>query len=278
MQALVQAANRTTTHEHTSLVIDTDKLNAEDVYLLATKKIAAIRISNYYPTELCAEITQKILRENRAGSFAKAPHVKRIGMPHFDIVNPQSFNLYHEIALENIEKLRDIYAPYLSPIDKFRLNLDEIWPAGAKIESLYGKKCFVGLCRIIEGVSGSTLQPHIDRLSRDSKDSFAAHSLQSQLAANIYTSTPDVGGELEVWLQEPDIEEYEREVEKTGSYHVDRETLGKPDAVILPRVGDLLLFNSRCFHAVRESHGGIRSSIAAFVGYRGISHSLSLWS
>ncbi len=83
---------------------------------------------------------------------------------------------------------------------------------------------------------------------------------------------------MEIWLKEPEIEVYEKELEKTQSYHVNRDILGQPDAVISPKVGDLLIFNSRCFHAVRESSGGIRSSIAAFVGYRGINHSLSLWS
>ncbi len=260
------------------LVIETKQLDAEDLYLLATKKVAAIRVSNYYPEALCNKITSKILSENKAGRFAKAEHVQRIGMPHFDIVDANSFNLYHEVALQNIKNLREIYTPYLSPIDKFRLEMDEAWPAGAKVESLYGKKCFVGLCRIIQGVTGSTLEPHIDRLSRDSSDSYAAHSLESQLAANIYVATPDVGGEVELWLKEPELEEYERELKKTQSYHVDRKILGEPDAVVKPKIGDLLLFNSRCFHGVRESQGGIRSSIAAFVGYRGISHSLSLWS
>ncbi|WP_052671839.1 2OG-Fe(II) oxygenase [Photobacterium leiognathi] len=218
------------------------------------------------------------MSENEPGHFEKAKHVQRIGMPHFDIVDAHSFNKYHETALQNIRKLRNIHAPYLSPIDKFRLELDESWPAGANIESLYGKKCFVGLCRIINGISGSVLEPHIDKLSRDSNDSYAAHSLESQLAANIYIATPDVGGEVEIWLKEPEIEVYEKELEKTQSYHVNRDILGQPDAVISPKVGDLLIFNSRCFHAVRESSGGIRSSIAAFVGYRGINHSLSLWS
>ncbi|TMO88621.1 2OG-Fe(II) oxygenase [Pseudoalteromonas spongiae] len=260
------------------LVIEAQQIDAEELYLLSTKKVAAIRITNYYPEDLCEKITSKIINENKAGRFAKAEHVQRIGMPHFDIVDTTSFNQYHEIALQNIKNLREIYTPYLSPIDKFRLEMDEAWPAGAKVESLYGKKCFVGLCRIIQGISGSTLEPHIDRLSRDSSDSYAAHSLESQLAANIYIATPDTGGEVEIWLKEPEIEAYEKELEKTKSYHVNREILGEPDAVIKPKVGDLLLFNSRCFHAVKESSGGIRSSIAAFVGYRGINHSLSLWS
>ena len=260
------------------LVIETDQLQAEDITHLARKKIAAIRIKNYYPKDLCRKITEQLLNQRKEGRFAKAQHVQRIGMPHFDIIDANSFNRYHEIALDSIKQLRDVYSPYLSPIDKLRLELDETWPPGANLENLYGKKCFVGLCRIIQGETGSTLEPHIDRLSRDSNDSYAAHSLVSQMAANIYVATPETGGKLEIWLQEPNIEDYENALKKTGSYHVDRNSLGDPDVVIGPEVGELILFNSRCFHGVRESRGGIRSSIAAFIGYRGEHHSLSLWS
>ncbi|WP_305422330.1 hypothetical protein [Photobacterium leiognathi] len=107
------------------LVIEAQGITAEDLYLLATKKIAAIKIVNYYPIDLCNQIITKIMSENEPGHFEKAKHVQRIGMPHFDIVDAHSFNKYHETALQNIRKLRNIHAPYLSPIDKFRLELDE---------------------------------------------------------------------------------------------------------------------------------------------------------
>ena len=266
------------TTNNTGLVVIRDEILPEDIYLLANKSIGAIRIPQYYPADLCKKITNNIIEKKKAGVFIKAPHVQRIGMPHYDIIDVKSFEKYHEIALENIQALREIYQPYISPIDKLRLELEERWPAGANLETLYGKKCFVGLCRIIEAITGSALEPHIDRLSRDSRDSYAANSLIGQMAANIYVATPDSGGELEIWMQEPSLEEYESELNKTESYHVNRASIGEPDVVIKPEIGDLILFNSRCFHAVKESTGGIRSSIAAFIGYRGVNNALSYWS
>lgn len=257
-------------------IYEVKEFSLEAINTILNKEAAVLRVRNFYAKEKCKNITAHLLADDNKGRFAKASQIQRIGMPHYDIVDAESFKKYHDEAIHNIQYIREAYSPYLSPIDYFRLLLDEVWPAGAKLEILYGKKCFVGLCRVID--EHTELLPHIDKLSRDSHDSFSAHSLLEQLAVNMFIATPEKGGELELWLREPEDALYEQQLSETQSYHVNKTVLGEADVVIKPEVGDLIIFSSRYYHGVRAGENGKRASIAAFIGYRGQHSPLTLWS
>lgn len=261
-------------------IFDANKLSLEALNKLVEKKIGVLRIKNFYQKPFCKEISNKILNSHLIRNFIKAKHVKCIGMPHFNIVNTELFDLYHSGAMSNIEEVRHIFSPFLSPIDQLRLQLDEIWTPGANIEILYGKKCFVGLCRILDSTEQiSEILPHIDMLERDSPDSFRAKSLLDQFACNLYLSNFSNGGELYLWFKSPTLQEYEKQINQTNSYYVDSNILGKPDLIINPEIGDLILFSSRYYHAVAPSSGnGYRMSVSAFIGYRGYQEPLTFWS
>jgi hypothetical protein len=186
----------------------------------------------------------------------------------------ESFQAYYQAAVPHMQALRKAVAPHLSPMDYLRLQLDEHWPAGARIATFPStnnktKNMFVGICRFMyaEDAFLGQVQPHFDSLPRHVQD------LEKQYSANIYMDIPDEGGELEIWdvppLTATDI--VQSDVEKDW-----RSTLSEP-IVIKPEPGELILFNTRRPHAVRGFKSGIRSSIQCFIGiYR--DGSLEFWS
>ena len=100
--------------------------------------------------------------------------------------------------------------------------------------------------------------------------------LKLQFAANVYMQVPRSGGELVVWPVSLDREKY-LEL-NTGSYGVDASKLGVEPTIITPKVGELILFNCRLVHAVNDNDECDRVAASCFVGYRGHSLPLPMWS
>lgn len=84
--------------------------------------------------------------------------------------------------------------PTLSPLDKLRLELDEVWPGGATVrKNADGESFLAGITRVMHGptryIDGFM---HVDEL---------APMVQSRgtFSANVYLKVPPTGGELAVW-------------------------------------------------------------------------------
>ena len=186
----------------------------------------------------------------------------------------ESFQAYYQAAIPHMEAFRRAVSPHLSPMDHLRLQLDEHWPAGARIATFpntknKAKNMFVGICRCMyaEDASLAQEQPHFDSLPPH------VQALEKQYSANIYVDIPDEGGELEVWdvppLSPGDI--VQSDMEK------DWRSILPPPIVIKPAPGELVLFNTRRPHGVRGFKSGMRSSIQCFIGmYK--DGSLEFWS
>jgi hypothetical protein len=182
----------------------------------------------------------------------------------------ESFQAYYQAAIPHMEALRKVVAPHLSPMDHLRLQLDEHWPAGARIATFPKKQnMLVGICRCMyaEDASLGQEQPHFDSLPPH------VQALEKQYSANIYMDIPHEGGELEVWdvppLSPGDI--VQSDVEK------DWRSMLPPPIVLKPEPGELVLFNTRRPHAVRGFKSGMRTSIQCFIGMYKDS-SLEFWS
>jgi hypothetical protein len=181
---------------------------------------------------------------------------------------------YFSTAIENINILRNACTPYPCPIDTLRCVFDEIWPSGCALQTLFGKKMFVGLSRCMK--PGVPLLAHHDMFARHAPNTPEAHSLLSQFAINVYVDVPEIGGELAVWMDEISDEEF---LEVRGQdYGIPLEKLNYPDFTVKPEVGDLILFNARKLHAVLPGAGCDRLTISGFLGYRGSDQALTVWS
>jgi 2OG-Fe(II) oxygenase superfamily len=253
------------------------ELNARRIRELAMGRIAAVQVAKYYPEDFSHLLAQRLLGSPLFGHYANAPDIGRVGQAYFETVDDsKKREVYYANATAWIHAMRDLCAPFACPMDTLRLQLQETWAPGATLETIDNQPMFVGLARVFE--SGAGAYPHQDVLARDApKGCVRARTLKAQLAANVYLKPASSGGELEIWLRKPTEWEYET-LRMPGSYGVNRTLIGEPDLVLVPRTGDLILFNAHNLHAVRASAGGPRITMSTFIGYRGQDQPLTYWS
>lgn len=262
-----------TTLEREYLLVE-KVLTEENLLALIENEIQALRIPNFIDSFAC-DVISKGLTSHGYNDYLNAPSVGRIGMSYFETGHKQDLiDLYFANAVANIETLRKACYPVPCPIDTLRCVLDEQWSTGCKLQTLYGRKMFVGLSRSMK--PGNPLLPHHDMFGRHAPNTPEANSLISQFGINVYVDVPEVGGELAMWMAEISDQQF---LQMRGeNYAIPLELLDEPDFVVKPKNGDLIVFNARKLHAVLPGEGTDRLTLSAFFGYRGKERNLTVWS
>jgi CRP-like cAMP-binding protein len=254
----------------------TRDLQLADLVDLVEGRILAVRVPSYYTPRQSDQLYRKLLRHPGFSRYLMAPDVgvQRIGMTFFETQErPEMLQTYFDEARATAHSIRQVCAPLLTPVDRLRLELDEVWPSGACIGHLEGRKMLAGIARLFE--DSHSLPPHQDVLHRDTSKP-DAQQIKAQLTANIYLHLGRSGGELELWDWMPTDEEARGLL--TGEYDFyDRAKLPPPSCAIRPLKGELVLTLSTRIHAVRPSEGGPRVSMSTFIGYTGPDQPLTLW-
>ncbi|MGF6095690.1 hypothetical protein [Pseudomonas sp. 18175] len=251
-------------------------LDTATLLQLTQRKIGVLHIKRFYPPEHGTLAAMAAITHPKLGYYHKqyTSSVGRICTPHIDSEwDTQAAERYHREALENTHDMRELFSPYPSPADRVRLLLQEYWPAGANLQRLHGRPCFVGAIRVFKP-STSKFYPHNDRLDEES-DAPELEGMVEQLVANMYLQVPSVGGDLQLWLREPTVEETERIRDVEGLLP---DSIEPPALVIHPEAGDLIIFSSRMLHAVTSSDEDYRIGMAAFIGCFGPQRPLTYWS
>lgn len=153
--------------------------------------------------------------------------------------------------LRLVRRIRAIAWPELAPVDRLRLELDEIAPLGARIRvGSDGRKTTVGLPRVMDA-SRELLHADTGR--------------KGCLTANVYLRLPESGGATRIWNHRgvPDGS-YE---EAIGSYlfgpgEIPADT---PSALVEPEIGELVVWNPLSPHVVLPFAGGPRVSLQAWL-------------
>ncbi len=249
------------------------ELSGQHIRNVIEGKAFGIHIKGFASAEIVARAKEKLYAHQARTMLDDQTEYVRIGHAFIEVKGDHDRKRYHEVALDNIRKIRQSFKPYASPIDEWRLLLDEVWPHGAGLLQLDGQKCFVGVCRFQR--TGVELIPHTDNLTRNAP--VLDQPLLKQLSVNIYIEIPEQGGELEMWDLEPSEEEYKR-LQGDKGYGLDRDILPPPSSVIKPVPGDLILLNPRLIHAVRPSDHSHRVTLSSFIGYFGDDKPLAYWS
>jgi len=252
------------------------ELTGETLHQLSTRAIGAIHVKGFCPDEVAQKAARKAIDHPALGHYHKkyTSSVGRVYMPHIDTKwDPEQIAVYHDVAIPSIHDVRSMFSPYISPVDRIRLLLQELWPAGANLLRLRGRACFVGAVRVFQPTT-SEFYPHNDRIDQET-DAPEIVDFTEQFVANIYLQVPDEGGDLQLWLRDPDPDEKQRILEVEG---LEPETIEPPVHTIHPEAGDLIVFSSQMLHAVTPVAGKHRVGMAAFIGCQGPDRPLLYWS
>jgi hypothetical protein len=268
-------------------IVETDGIAQAHLQDLIDGRILAIRVPHYVPALQAIDMSERLLRHPSLFRYSESPNVLGVGMDVWeckcDCGDPwkaedieHAKEHYYSKARPMIADIRKSVEPYLSPIDKFRLELQEAWPAGANLGNIEGRPMFVGVARVFE--DGAEALPHDDTIGRVIRTSPKAREFRGQLSCNVYLKVSPEGGELELWRERLSADAYRRFHSEDSSYGVRREALPPSAALLQPALGELILFDATRLHAVRKVRGTPRVAVSCFVGYRGNEHPLEFWS
>lgn len=252
-------------------IVETDSLSYDLLKKLFNDDVCVLIVRQYTSHKVCDKLTrffttvatEKYTHEIHKGNKIELNYygVDRYGYPLNSTYVDQSkkkLNHYFKLALPTMKAIRNAAAPYLSPIDKLRVEFDEIWPHTTNLGIINGKKVFCGIGRIMRpDLSNlSAQQPHFDLVPYP-----YFPKILRQYAANIYLNLPNVGGELEIWNVPP--------INRKNKFIIpsDWRSILPESIKVKPCKGDLLLFNTCRPHAITQfNESKIRVSIQTFIG------------
>jgi len=181
-------------------------------------------------------------------------------------LSSESIAEYLERAARFSSAIEEICSPHgESPMTKVQRLLGAVLRA-RRLE-LQGREMFAGLVRVVR--KGGEILPHQDELGEDMPDLDFAKRLTlpgGQLAVNMYLQVPAEGGELQLWRDKYTAAQIANLRMPSSDYGINPALLPQPDAVIKPRIGDLIFFDTSRMHAVTKANGIARVSISFFLG------------
>ena len=241
--------------------------SGETLRALIDNRVPAVSMSGFAtPAEveaLARELTEHSLRTR------SITQVTRLGISQYQQGLCGSKQEYFDTARSIAPAFRAIFERSLSPVDRFLSRLRELgFDADVMAEPGFGSY-WAGTGKLRNGFSPI----HVDFAPQDS-EGWAIGESVAQLAWNFYLRVPPTGGELlvwdKLWLPEHDVHQV-----SDSYYYTDEAVEGVARLEFPVEAGQVVILNSRNFHAVAESEDRLAfgSFISVFDDGR-----LRLWS
>ena len=254
-------------------------LTTEILTAMHAREVAAVVVPGFYSPERCAAAVQGV-DSGRAIEWWLG-HIQTdmnyIGTPYsVALQKPATLKRYHREAIANTRKVRAMFTPFESPVDKLMTELDETWPGGARVRRGPEGRYFVGLIRLMREAGRDDGLMHVDDIRLTPSERL--------WSANVYLQVPPKGGELALWNLKPGPKTnlfYRfmlRYAFEDGVQEIADRVLGKPAHVIKVKTGDLVLLDSARPHAVRGFSTGVRLSMQTFMTVNAPSEPIQLYS
>lgn len=265
-------------------IVKTDKLDQKLLEDFFENKILAIHIPEFCSKEIAESTSNNALKKEISNwnvrdvkNEYKQSDVDVFGTPFtMAVKDNKSWENYFLGAKKLSDELRSLSYPNQYPLDKFRLEIDEIWPEGMITKTLQGAKMVPGLVRVmhekIQKTADIPLNCHVDTTPILLKN-------KGQFSVNIYLKPAAAGGNLFIWdtkisgLKEFFSKWYVVKNFFMQSNYLD-EKIQRSFQSMLPepkeiriKQGDLVLINTGRPHAISSFSGGPRVSLQAFITY-----------
>ncbi len=219
--------------------------DSESLQLLLDNRIPAIRMADFATSAELQRLKRALIENDRRSSSVK--QVTRFGISQYEEGVKRGRETYFRLAAAAIEEQRQVFAHSFDPVRRFIDQLRTAVPdVGIMREPEFGDY-YAGNGKLRTGYSPI----HVDFAPQDS-GGWEVGKADVQLAWNLYIDVPKTGGELLLWEKSwrPEDDRYQ----VSGNYYFDEAVVRECRRLeIKPRVGEILLINSRNFHAIAES-------------------------
>lgn len=247
---------------------------AKSLQEIIQKEKLAVLISRFMPEDVCKKL-QKNIEDLGVDWYPNCTGKQgRIGIGATEFSHRQDGKETYFSSIGQAEKnLQRILDGTKNPCDQLIELINPHFPTARASEVGYGNY-FCGLIRAMG--SASTL--HYDFAPTQARG-WSIDRIGEQLAVVFYFSLPESGGSLRIyerrWTAED--EAHNNDVAEKGPFGFSEDFLsGVPFVEVMPKIGDVIIFNSRNFHMVTTpDDGSVRFSMNAFLG--SCDNSLIMW-
>lgn len=236
---------------------------------LASGKIRAIRVPNWRSAPECA-IDVAAMEKCMAGSYAQEPTLAKGGPTVYDFEGREndSSEYFEQAAVWN-PVLRRILYPRITAADHLAAIMNETHPAGVAPEQLVaGKVPSMQVTRKFD--VDSRAGAHVDRTDWDWPSNVVAASQQALISSLSYHQVAEIGGELVLYGDKIDRATWIKAKIPGSPYELDARHLNPKPIIIVPKLGELIMFNAHLAHQVKMIVKGTRITSSNFYAWRGI--------
>lgn len=230
-------------------------LTADSILDLARGHTTLVRQPGFLPVDECRAVLPRIAEVCERAHYTLTTDFQSIGTSLGEASeSSENEDRYLATAANTTMLIRDyVFAGRISPLDRLRLVLDEIWPAGATVARSKGRMMLPGIIR--RWPRGGHANPHIDQRHIPLLENYG---LRRRIGVNIYVEVPpaDNGGDIDFWDVIDDENDYSRR--RRSDYGLDRARAWRAGVVVPARPGRVA--NVRRRPDTRRSDGGGRLS------------------
>ena len=272
--------------EGSQRVIKSHALNRAALADLFTHKACAVHIPAFCNASQCEALAAEALtlpRRNWTVSHAQRDQeesaVDTLDLPYNVALGEGRLDEYFEQALTATRRWRGSCGSLMNPLDKLRLELDEVWDDGCGVakDPASKRSLAAGMVRVMSPSYDFNPERnarkrgfiHVDELDLLRPD-------RGLFSANIYLQQSPAGGELNIWpIAIKSRSDFYRNASMLSLLLVQDEEAQRrlfqslpPPVTISPKNGDLVIICTQRPHAVKGPlYGGDRVSMQSFIQY-----------